>query len=116
MPGPVLLNRLMRRYARVAGVVAALLAAVALLATVQTASMSGHEHHRSGHDAVVLCVALGGCALAVVGSAVAFRRLVQRPLWLLAAPLTPAQPFVATPALFFSRAGPPPLLLQVFRL
>lgn len=116
MLGPIHLNRLMRRYGRVAVLLAGVLAAVAVLATARTAMMSGHEHHRTGHDAVVLCVTVGACALAVLGTAVAVRRLLQRPLWLLADVHPAAQPFVATPAPYMTRAGPPPPLLQVFRL
>jgi hypothetical protein len=111
---------MMHRYGRLAAAVGALLAVVALLSTVHAASLAQSEHsagHGSGHssDAVVLCVATGACVLAVVGIAVAVRHLVQRPVWLLGTPLIPAMPFIPAPAVVFSRAGPPPPLLQVFR-
>jgi uncharacterized membrane protein len=108
---------MLRRYGRLAVVVAALLGAVAVLAAVRAASDTGHEHRASGHeDAVVLCVAVGGCVLAVAGGAVAIRRVAHKPLWLLAAPLVPTRLFIPALTLFPARAGPPLALLQVFRI
>jgi hypothetical protein len=118
MPGPIQLNRLMRRYWRFAATAAAVSGVLAIVAAAGAASMPMGEHdHGTGHgeSAVVTCVALGGCALVVATAAVAVRRLVQRGVWSLSAPLTPAGSSVAAPRRVRARAGPPPLL-QVFRL
>jgi drug/metabolite transporter (DMT)-like permease len=118
MPGPIQLNRLMRRYWRFAASAAAVLGVLAIVAAAGAASMPLAEHdHGAGHgkSAVVTCVAVGGCALVVAAAVVAVRRLVQRGVWSLSAPLMPAVSSVAAPRRFQARAGPPPLL-QVFRL
>ena len=119
MLGLIQLNRLMRRYGRVALVAAALLGVLAVIATASAASMSmgAHHHHMAGHgkSTVVMCVALGGCVLVVATAAAAVPRLAQRGVWSISAPPLPAVAWAPAPARSLARAGPPPLL-QVFRL
>jgi hypothetical protein len=108
-------SQLLHHRRKVLSVLAALaVAGVAL--TANAASMSTHSHEDIG-AAVTACMTVGACLLVVGVSAVAVRRLLQRPLWLVAAPLLPALPFAPAPTWFLARAGPaPPSLLQVFRL
>lgn len=92
--------------------------AVALVAvTAHAAVMNGVMDDHVMSDAAALCLAVGG-SLAVAGVAVfAVRRLLQRPRWVIPAPLAPSLAFVPASAGFLVRAGPPPPpLLQVFRL
>jgi hypothetical protein len=119
---PIQLHRLMRRHGRVVLALAAALAALALLATAHALDGGSGSAHHGGHagghttDAVSLCLATGACVLAVVGTAVAVRRLLQRGSWPLGAALLPAMPVIRAPAGVVARAGPPRPVLQVFRL
>lgn len=118
MPGPIQLNRVMRRYWRFAAAAIALLGVIAAIATANAAnvrSAGGHHHDGGGKSAVMTCVAVGGCMLVVATAAVVVRRLMQRGVWTIPAPLTPGIPWVPAPVRFRARAGPPSLL-QVLRL
>ena len=66
-------------------------------------------------SAATICLTVGGCAVFIGVAVFAIRRLLQRPVWLIAAPLAPALVFIPADAGFLVRAGPPSLL-QVFRL
>ena len=109
-------SQLRRQRRRVLLALAVLAVALAAL-SAHSAVMSGAMDDHVMSDAAALCLAVGG-ALAVAGVAVfAVRRLLQRPLWVIPAPLTQALAFVPASAGFLVRAGPPPpALLQVFRL
>lgn len=106
------LNSLLRRNRR----------RVALALAVLGLSFAGLAAHSAlmGSDmgskmsTAAVCVAVGGC-VAVVVAGFAMRRLTQRPLWLIPAPLHPALRFVPVSLGFLVRAGPPSLS-QVFRL
>ena len=62
-----------------------------------------------------ICLTVGGCAVFIAAAVFAVRHLLQRALWLIAAPLAPALRFIPVDAGFLVRAGPPSRL-QVFRL
>ena len=108
------LHSQLRRHRRKATCALAALAlgfiGLAAHATLMSSDMGNHM----GNTAAV-CLAVGGCALFIAVAAFSIRRLLQRPLWLLAAPLMPARPFTPTSAGFPVRAGPASLS-QVFRL
>ena len=100
-----------RRKAALALVVLALgFTGLAAHSALMSSDMSNHMS-----NAATICLTVGGCAVFIGVAAFAVRRLMQRPLWLLAVPLTPALPFIAADAGFLVRAGPPSVS-QVFRL
>jgi predicted membrane-bound spermidine synthase len=109
-------NRRLRHHRRKALCALAVLAVAGVALSAKTALMSAHGHDDVS-DIVAVCMIVGGYA-AVAGVAVfAVRRLLQRPRWLISAPLLPALPVLPSTTGFLARAGPaPPALLQVFRL
>jgi hypothetical protein len=74
---------------------------------------SSKEHHMSGSAAV--CLVVGCCALFIGVAAFAARRLLQRPMGLIAVAPTPTFALIPFSSGFLVRAGPPPVT-QVFRL
>ena len=108
------LNSLLRRHRRKVACVLVMLA-VAFLSVAAHSALMGDEMGNHMGDGAAICLAVGGCAVFIGVAAFAARRLLQRPLWLIAAPLTPSRPFIAVASNFLVRAGPAPLL-QVFRL
>jgi hypothetical protein len=104
----------LRRHRRSVGWLLAAAVALAVAVTAKTALMSGHGHVEMS-DAVVACVAVTACVIAVGVTAFAGRRPTRRPLWLIPAPPAPTRAFVPSSSGFLVRAGPP-ALLQVFRL
>lgn len=105
-------NRLLRHRRKVLWGLA-VLAAVSVAPTVKTALMSAHGHGDLS-DAVPICVVVGAC-VAIVGVVVfSLRRVIERPLWLIPAPLAWAMVFVPVASGYLGRAGPPGS--QVLRL
>jgi hypothetical protein len=94
-----------------------LLAVVAVVAAALTAHSALISSDMGDHkmDAVAICLVAGGCVAVIGVAAFAVRRLLQRPTWVIPAPVAPALPFIPASAGFLVRAGPPPLL-QVLRL
>jgi uncharacterized membrane protein len=66
-------------------------------------------------SAASICLTVGGCAVFIGVAVFGLRRRLQRPRWVIAAPLTLAPLFIPADTAFLIRAGPPSLL-QVFRL
>jgi hypothetical protein len=110
----ILLRNQLRRHRRRAALVLAVLAlgftGLAAHSALMGSDMSGHMG-----NAAAICLTVGGCAVFIGVAVFAVRRLLQRPLWLIAAPLAPALAFIPADAGFLVRAGPPSRL-QVFRL
>lgn len=97
---------------------AAILAVATASLTARTALASDHAHGGmdGGVEGVAAVCITGAACVAVIGvGAFTVRRLPQRPLWRLSAPLAPTSAFVPLGVGFLVRAGPTPLL-QVFRL
>jgi hypothetical protein len=110
----VLLNSLLRRHRRRAACVLAVVAVGFLGLAAHSALMSSDMGSHMG-DTGAICLVAGGCAVFIGVAAFAARRLLQRPLWLMAVPLNPSLRFVSAVSAFLVRAGPP-ARLQVFRL
>ncbi len=72
--------------------------------------------HHAVSDVAALCFAVGGSLTVVAAASFAVRRLARRPLWLVAAAVTPSLALVRVVPGFLVRAGPSPVLSQVFRL
>jgi hypothetical protein len=110
----VLLNCLLRRHRRNSACVLAVVAVGFLGLAAHSALMSSDMGSHMGETAAI-CLVVGGCAVFIGVAVFAARRLLQRPLWLIAVPLTPSLPFVPAVSTFRVRAGPS-ALLQVFQL
>jgi hypothetical protein len=109
----ITLHSQLRRHRRKAMAGMAVLAVAAVAMTAHSAVMASGGDHMSG--AASVCLMVGGCIAVIAVAAFAVRRLLQRPLWVIAAPSVPALPFVPTATGFLVRAGPRSLS-QVFRL
>jgi hypothetical protein len=110
------LNSQLRRHRRKAKWALAVLAVAAVAHIAHSALMSSDMGDHSTSNAVAICLTVGGCVAVIGVAAFAVRRVLQRPTWTIPAPFPPALAHVPAAAGFLGRAGPPPSLLQVFRL